>query len=143
MLQIIKEAGLSPVSTDAKAIRDAVFVQEQHINPALEFDDQDGQAIHYVGYLLPDTPVTTARIHEHMHEWRVGRVATLKEMRGQGLGKQLLEQVINDAKQQGISAITLGAQVHARPFYERLGFSQVGDIFLEANIEHIKMTLVL
>jgi predicted GNAT family N-acyltransferase len=35
--------------------------------------------------------------------------------------------------------VYLNAQLHARAFYERLGFSPYGDVFLEANIEHIGM----
>lgn len=143
MLNIIKKSGISQVSTDAKQIRDAVFVQEQHINPELEFDDQDVNAIHFVGYDETKLPVTTARIHTQENEWHVGRVATLKEMRGQGFAYQLMMQVIKDAQQQEIAALTLGAQVQAKVFYERLGFKQIGDIFLEANIEHIEMKLIL
>ncbi|MCW0953742.1 GNAT family N-acetyltransferase [Weissella ceti] len=143
MLNIVKTAGLSQVSEDAKQIREAVFVQEQQIDPMLEFDDQDAKAIHFVGYVGPTVPVTTARIHSQGNEWHVGRVATIKEMRGQGFGHQLMAEIINTAKLQGIKSVNLGAQVHASSFYERLGFSKVGEPFLEANIEHIEMKLFL
>jgi predicted GNAT family N-acyltransferase len=38
-----------------------------------------------------------------------------------------------------MSALSLAAQVHAIPFYERFGFVAHGDVFLEAGIEHREM----
>lgn len=145
-LEIKHTYGLTNITEDAKGIRESVFVQEQGISPDLEFDDQDSNGIHYVGYGTDtDQPITTARIHLQDNLWHVGRVATVKEMRGQRFGKTLLEQIIKDAQnvpEIHVVGLTLGAQVQASDFYKRLGFVQVGDIFQEAGIPHIEMVLV-
>jgi ElaA protein len=41
----------------------------------------------------------------------------------------------------GRVSITIGAQLYLKSFYESLGFIKTGDIYLEDNIEHIKMQL--
>lgn len=142
-LQVKSKAGITELTEDAKHIRSLVFVQEQHIPADLEFDNQDKTGIHYVGYRTDNKqPVTTARIHLQEELWHVGRVATIKKMRGQGIGKQLLEQIILDAHNEGVSGLILGAQLQASDFYKRLGFVQVGDDFEEAGIPHIEMKLL-
>ena len=40
---------------------------------------------------------------------------------------------------QRINEVHLHAQIHAKGFYEALGYTPFGDIFLEAGIEHISM----
>lgn len=143
-LEVRHALGLTNITEDAKAIRNLVFVQEQDIPADLEFDDQDETGIHYVGYDdVTKQPITTARIHLQNYMWHVGRVATVKEMRGHGFGKQLLTQIIADAKNEDVAGLILGAQVHASAFYKQFGFVQVGDIFEEAGIPHIEMTLNL
>lgn len=142
-LQIKKAPGSTNISVDAKKIRESVFVLEQHISTDIEFDNQDANSTHYVGYLNEHIPVTTARVGSHDNVWHIGRVATMKAMRQQGLAKQLMERIITDAKTEHISKIELGAQIQACNFYQRLGFVQVGEIFMEAGIEHIQMELIL
>ena len=46
-----------------------------------------------------------------------------------------IEQFIHE---QGYSYVTLHAQIHAKP-YKLLGYSTVGQPFMEEQIEHIKM----
>lgn len=54
----------------------------------------------------------------------------LKDFKGQGLGKMLLSQVLEDARHRGIKSVTLGVydqNSEALSFYERLGFRKIGE----------------
>lgn len=144
-LYINSEHGVSKTYEDAKMIRQTVFINEQQIPVELEFDNQENNRVHYVGYQVDDAgdfvPATTARIHEQHDNWHVERVATVKELRGNGFAKQLLTKIIQDAREKNIAVVALDAQLHATGFYQDLGFVQQGSVFMDAGIEHITMTL--
>ena len=124
---------------DAKNIREQVFIQEQNIASADEWDDLDALSIHFVLYQR-DQAVATARL---LADDSIGRVAVLKTARGQGLGGQLMQSVLDYAKQQGRCNVHLSSQVHAMAFYQRLGFQVQGEQYFDCNIPHIQMQLML
>ena len=72
---------------------------------------------------------------------QIGRMAVLLPYRGAGIGAHLLQAAISAAEDAGLEPIFLHAQRHAEGFYRRFGFAPTGDVFHEADIEHIKMTL--
>ena len=77
-----------------------------------------------------------------MAEVSIGRVISLK--RRQGLASKLLKEGIELAKDKfNATCIEIEAQVYARTLYEKAGFKQVSEPFLEDGIEHIKMRLDL
>ncbi|MBT9672008.1 GNAT family N-acetyltransferase [Secundilactobacillus kimchicus] len=124
----------------AKMIRLAVFVDEQGIDPKLEFDPLDATLVHYVGYVA-DEPVTTARLAPSSSTVKVQRVATLPEYRGQHLASELLRTIL--AAQPAGTEVTLNAQQTAIGLYERLGFKPVGAPFEEVGILHQAMVLTI
>ena len=87
------------------------------------------------GRLRPDT---TSDADAH-----IGRVAVLREQRGKGYGRLFMLALLDEARKQGFAKLMLGAQLHAIPFYERLGYVASGDTFLDANIEHRRMDISL
>lgn len=79
---------------------------------------------------------------EDVRETFIGRDLTLR--RRQGLASQLLAAAIEVAREQmSAQFITLEAQTYARGLYEKAGFRQVSDEFLEDGIPHIRMQLEL
>ncbi len=123
------------------AIRTQVFVIEQNVPEALEWDGLDKESRHY---LLTDEgkPCATLRTRQLDEKLKIERMAVLSECRGHGFGQQLLEYVIDLAKSElEISEVVLSAQCHAIPFYQKLGFSVCSDIYLDADIEHRDMVL--
>lgn len=134
---------------DALAVRRAVFIEEQGVAEEEEIDAYDGDpavvtsAVHVVAY-RNGRPVATARLlldaptTEHAH---IGRVAVLAEERRRGAGRAVMEALHKEAQRRGYPGITLGAQLHAIPFYERLGYTARGEVFLDAGIEHRWMDL--
>ena len=66
-------------------------------------------------------------------------MAVLKDWRGRGVGRALLQTLLELATRQGLARVTLSAQIHALGFYERAGFHVVGEPFIDAGIPHRKM----
>ena len=135
----IKQGHWDQLQQDAKLIRTQVFICEQGITEADEWDDQDLISQHFVIY-DQDQPIATARLLENNS---VGRVAVLKAYRGQGLGQMIMLEIISYAQKQGLSVLTLSSQVHAISFYEKLGFTVQGNPYDECGISHIEMTMNL
>ncbi len=129
----------------AYAIRYAVFVEEQGISAELEIDDYDPIAEHALAY-VDNQCVATARIYldeQGPSKAKIGRMAVLREFRGQGIGTALLGESIRAGMMQGASIFELHAQQSAVPFYAKLQFKPDGAIFDEVGIPHQCMRLVL
>lgn len=132
------------VSTDAEmadawAIRRAVFMGEQGVSEAIELDGRDAGAAHYL--LRRDgAPVGTARIRRlDDGTAKIERVAITLDVRGTGLGKVLMQRILDDLEADGAPGFVLHAQKDAEGFYLGLGFTTDGPGFEEAGIPHVKM----
>lgn len=126
----------------ALQIRTIVFMKEQNVDPELELDDEDLTCDHFVVY-DDDKIIGTCRILKHDNEWHVGRVAVLKEQRHKKCGSFMLQEVEKIARTNDVKKLTLGAQCAAIPFYNRNGYKEYGNIYLDANIEHKMMEKLL
>ena len=122
---------------DAKLIRTQVFIQEQHIAENDEWDAEDAVSLHFIAYDQGQA-IATARLLKNNS---IGRVAVLKEYRGQGVGRVLMQAILQLAKQQGRLFVKLSSQVHAMPFYASLGFIAEGEEYLDCGIPHRDMRL--
>ena len=121
----------------ARNIRQTVFVEEQKVTNEEEFDGLDNEAIHYLVYYNENIAGTgRRRITENGH--KLERFAVYKEFRGKQVGKHLLQAMMQDILPTN-KTIFLNAQVSAQNFYAKYGFVKVGEMFLDANIEHFKM----
>jgi predicted GNAT family N-acyltransferase len=123
-------------NADIRRVRDAVFVAEQSVPPELEWDAEDGDAIHFLAF-EGDFVVGTARL---LPDGEIGRLSVLKDWRGMKVGDALLKAVINEAEQRDLKQQKLSAQVQAVAFYQRFGFTVVSEEFLEAGLPHVNMT---
>jgi predicted GNAT family N-acyltransferase len=124
------------LAEQAFAIRRKVFVEEEGVDPDLEYD-QEEEAHHYL-LLLGGKALATARWRETDKGIKLERFAVLPEFRNRGLGGIILMEVINDVVPLG-KIIYLHSQLRAVPFYERHGFVKEGEIFYEAGMGHYYM----
>lgn len=123
-------------------LRSEVFVVEQNC----VYQDLDGKDIEsYHVYMELDGDITSyLRIVpdsiSDMEGYSIGRVVVSKENRGKGYSKKLLNAAIkfiyHEMKQ---SSITISAQLYLLEFYKSLGFTDLGESYLEDGIPHIKM----
>lgn len=120
-------------------IRREVFTLEQSVPEEL---DEDGLDPHCKHILIrnDNEAFATARIQKDGH---IGRVAVKKKYRGKGYGKTAIEGLIRYAENEKIKSVYLGSQLQAVGFYKTLGFTEYGDIYMDAGIEHIMMKLDL
>jgi len=120
-------------------VRREVFVREQGIPESDEWDDEDATSVHILATLNRE-PVGTGRLNR---AGKIGRIAVLPGLRGRGIGSLILDRLLEEARRLGIREPCLHAQVQAVLFYERLGFERKGEVFDEAGIPHVRMSLVL
>jgi ElaA protein len=126
-----------------RVLRRRVFIEEQGVSEADEIDDLDGAAIHLLA-VVAGRPVGTARLLTDGETGKIGRVCVLPEARGAGLGAALIRAAVAEiSAMPGLIRAKLGAQVQALGFYERLGFTAVGPVYLDAGLEHRDMVLQL
>ena len=118
-----------------KPIRQQVFIDEQAVPEALEWDDDDQHAVHLLAQNTQLDYVATARLLPDGH---IGRMAVLKAWRKQGIGTAMLSRLLQLCIEKNINAI-VNAQIQARPFYQKAGFEIMGKEFMDAGIPHIKM----
>ncbi|MEW6279627.1 MAG: GNAT family N-acetyltransferase, partial [Candidatus Eremiobacterota bacterium] len=128
----------SPEFAAALDIRYRVFVTEQGVPEELERDADDRRAVHALVY-RQGRPVGTARLVPRGGAGKIGRVAVLKEARGNRLGVELMRALEGEAARLRLAEVLLDAQVQVIPFYERLGYRAEGDPFLDAGIPHRRM----
>jgi hypothetical protein len=121
-----------------RAVRFAVFVDEQRIDPDLEMDDRDPHCAHVLARDARGEAVGTGRI-DFAAGGKVGRVAVLASARGTGVGTALMEKLHALALARGVASVWCNAQVSAVPFYCGLGYRIVGERFEEAGIDHVRM----
>jgi predicted GNAT family N-acyltransferase len=128
----------------ALAIRRAVFVVEQGVSEALEFDGRDGEAEHLLA-LLDDEPVGTLRLRllEGGRIAKIERVAVLMQARGRRIGEALMRAALARAIALEAHQARLYAQTAAVAFYTSLGFEAHGPEFEEDGIPHVAMRLDL
>jgi ElaA protein len=124
-------------------LRNEIFVVEQN-SVYQDCDNKDQPSYHLMGWqqniLVAYSRLIPAGIA--YNEPSIGRVGTAITVRGKNIGRELMTLSIRHIHQLfGDCSITISAQLYLKKFYESLGFTASGDIYLEDHIEHIKMHL--
>ncbi|WP_135611939.1 GNAT family N-acetyltransferase [Methanococcoides sp. AM1] len=123
---------------DAFSVRKAVFIDEQSIPEEIEIDEVDGYATHLVLF-LKGKPVATGRLYGKDKRSYIGRICVLDTHRGTGVGRVLMDFLLQKAAEYGNNDIYLSSQMYARGFYQSFGFEEFGETFDDGGIEHVWM----
>ncbi|WP_069387149.1 GNAT family N-acetyltransferase [Cellulosimicrobium cellulans] len=135
---------------EAHALRLAVFVDEQQVPVEEEIDDLDTAptTTHVLVRDAAGAVVGTGRLltdSAHPGETHVGRVAVAASARGTGAGAAVMraledlalaEHAVPGPDGRPTVRVELSAQVQAAGFYERLGYTVHGPVYLDAGIDH-------
>lgn len=123
-------------------LRQQVFTVEQQC-AYLDVDGIDPSCWHLLGWASRGRLQACLRVVPpglKFNEASIGRVAVTRDMRGNGLGRELVAKGVARCSQlhpgQGIR---IASQAHLRRFYEGFGFTADGDAYLEDGIRHIDM----
>ena len=123
-----------------RAIREEVFIREQGVPEALEWDGLDQTSQHVLALSVNGDAIGCGRISP---DGKLGRIAVLPAWRGKRVGSAILESLLDYAHSQDYQLLELNAQIEAVKLYRRFDFSEVGEVFMDANMPHIKMQLHL
>lgn len=122
-------------------LRSEVFVVEQNC-VYQDIDHKDEKALHLLGK-VNDKVVAYCRLfkaHDYFPNASIGRVAILEQFRSRRWGHELMQEAIIGVETAfGVQPITISAQLYLKKFYEKHGFQQVSETYLEDGIEHIEM----
>jgi YbgC/YbaW family acyl-CoA thioester hydrolase len=128
----------------ARAIRSEVFIGEQKTPVALEWDDADHAAVHAVAFNRLGGALATGRLlRQAPGIARIGRMAASQALRGSGVGRAVLDALMEAARERGDCEVVLSAQTSASAFYARAGFTPRGPVYDEAGIAHVEMVRAL
>ena len=130
----------SRYSQALSSVRHVVFVEEQGVPAELELDGEDASARHAAAFSDDGEVIGTGRMLE---SGKIGRMAVCQLLRRRGIGRALLDTLVEEGQHMGLPYVSVGAQLSAIPFYEGAGFQAYGDVFLDAGIDHKMMKRVL
>jgi predicted GNAT family N-acyltransferase len=136
----IESADWSRYAATLYVIRYQVFVVEQQVPVELERDAYDPISQHVLARTTDGQPIGTGRLLPDGH---IGRLAVLAEWRSRGVGRALMQALLDRARESQFATVELNAQTTAIAFYAGLGFCVAGAEFMEAGIAHRRMFLNL
>lgn len=134
----VKQVSTKEQLEDAYTVRRTVFVHEQQVPEEEEIDQFEDESTHVVLYDNQE-PVGAGRVRVLDGIGKLERICVLSTSRQKGAGKLIVDKLEDVATAQGVSKLKLNAQTHAIPFYERLGYETVSDVFMDAGIPHVTM----
>jgi len=137
---LVDEVSWAEAGPVLRAIRFEVFVNEQAVPEALEWDGLDPQCRHVLARDASGVPIGTGRLLPDGH---IGRMAVLESWRRTGVGNAILAKLIGLAQARGDRVLILNAQSYVTAFYRRAGFEVTSAEFMEAGIPHVEMRRVL
>jgi predicted GNAT family N-acyltransferase len=128
----------------AMDLRIRVFCGEQGVSPELEDDGRDDES-HQLVALDEDAVVATCRLRliGDAPDCKLERMVVEARLRSLGVGGKLLAAAEDWGRDQGAATMVLNSQVRAERFYASHGYVAEGDTFLDAGIEHVRMTKAL
>lgn len=130
-----------------QCIRQQVFQREQHISAADEWDDQDAKPSceHFLAFCPQQSQAIACLrlLKDDDQHWKFGRVAVLANYRRQYVAKHMLALLIQIATAQSVKTLRCDAQISAIRLYQQLGFTCCSEVFLDAGIEHQRMSITL
>jgi predicted GNAT family N-acyltransferase len=114
-------------------VRQRVFVIEQHSRSQPLFDSKDEDSFHVIARNDVGEIIASGRITSL---GRLGKIAVLISYRCQGIGTNLLEDLVEIGKRQGVSNVSLNAQLDEQHFFKTENFSIAGPVFMKRGVPH-------
>ena len=124
------------LNDDIVKIRTEVFIQEQGFKN--ELDDTDKTCTHIVLY-DGKIPFAVCRYFKTGESYHIGRVAVDKKYRGKNSGRKIMLIAEKEILKEGGKLIEISAQLRVKDFYAKIGYTAVGDVYLDEYCPHIKM----
>lgn len=139
VMKIIELEWCSPEYQSALEVRHEVLRAPLGLKLTPEELDDEHAQLHF-GAFEADQLIATLVVRRQSAEIaQLRQMAVRPENQRQGVGTQLLQSCQSKLQEQGFLEIHLDARVSCLPFYEKLGYSPLGNIFQEVGLDHQKM----
>ncbi|MEJ7636378.1 MSMEG_0567/Sll0786 family nitrogen starvation N-acetyltransferase [Aeromicrobium sp.] len=144
---VCRQARSAAERADHLAIRHRIFVDEQAVFAESDLDahDQDGSAIALLGYHngVAAGTVRLFLLDRTAGLWQGDRLAVLSPYRTRGLGVPLVRCAVATAAARGGQRMIAHIQLPNIAFFQRLGWTKVGDAEIYAGLVHQPMSIEL
>lgn len=140
-MEIYKAAGPEDIRRCLE-IRNKVFIVEKGVPEEVEVDGYDclnNSCEHFLIRHEGKAAGTIRCLHMTENTIRIQRFCFLKEFRGLGLGRAVLNYIEGHYRKEHIVKVEMDAKYDVFRFYEKCGYEKISDVFIEAGIEHVKM----
>jgi len=137
---VYRETNWQESLDDILNVRHKVFMLEQHFGDQVLCDLKDADSSHLIATNNLNEVVACGRI---THKGSIGRIAVLLPYRGLGIGTQILNRLVDIAKQQELSNVSVNAELENQAFYQNHQFSGAGPVFMRQGVPHQKLALKL
>ena len=125
-------------------MRQAVFVEELGVDASFVEAADDSVAVHVAAVNRFGLTVGCGRALDlGQGHFQLGRLATRSALRSSGIGRQVLQALLDAARAAGARTVMLQAQSGAAAFYRRAGFEAAGPAFEAGGLPHVEMRLQL
>jgi len=128
----------SDKQSELTSVRRAVFIEGQNVPESIELDGKDSDCCHVLACDRDGKPIGAARMDK---DGKIGRMAVLRGYRRRGVGRNMLQAIMDCGRSSGITDFHLSAQIGAVEFYRKMGFEPYGEEFEEAGIKHVNMEI--
>ncbi len=136
-LEVRPAAG--PQELDAAIeLRREVFVGEQGVSEADEFDGREEECVHVLA-IDAGRVVGCCRLLPDGERVKLGRMVVAADRRREGIAAAMLAEADRQAAALGATLITLSAQTYVVSLYEQAGYEVTSGTFDEVGIEHVRM----
>ena len=122
----------------AMELRREVFVVEQQVAEAEEFDGREEECVHVVA-ADGGRVVGCCRLLPDGDRVKLGRMVVAADRRREGIAAAMLAEADRQAAALGAALITLSAQTYVVSLYEQAGYEVTSGTFDEVGIEHVRM----
>lgn len=123
-----------------RPIREAVFIREQGIPEAVEWDGQDESCRHALALSLQGDAIGCGRMQPDGH---IGHIAVLPQWRKQKVGTAIMEALLDYARVHDYLQVSVDVSSCYVPFYRSIGFAGRDKEFMVAGQPHARMILKL
>lgn len=129
----------SPDYRQAVALRSAILRQPLGLSFSLEELQSEAGCHHLGGFIQAELMACLVLQPLADQTMRMRQVAVKPELRGQGIGRRLVQLSEALASERGCQRMTLHARDSAVGFYEHLGYRKIGACFVEITVPHWAM----
>jgi GNAT superfamily N-acetyltransferase len=122
-------------ATDTYRIRQQILRPTQSIEEC-QYEGDLAQSSFHIGAFDEDVLISIGSYYQEAQKdlngnlpYRLRGMATLPNYRGKGVGKQLIAFSEDVLKEKGCEMWWCNARISAGPYYEKLGLTQLGEVF--------------